>query len=323
MVTFGYQPRTSGPLATPERLRRYAIRGEELGYDALSVTDHIALPIEFNSTYPYNESGKMTAELDHDMYDALSVLGLWAGITSRVVLQTSVLVLPYRHPVTTAKTIACLDVIAGGRLEVGIGAGWLKEEFDILQLPGFEHRGKITDEYIQVYRALWTEERPKFDGEFYTLDNVAMLPKPVRKPGIPILIGGISKPALRRAARLGDGWQALRVSADDVREGVATIREHATGIGRVLSPAFEISMRAGMRVTRQPTERRKGEEPIRVFVGTPDEVADQIQAYIDAGTTAFMLDTRFNNADEVDESLELFAQEVMPRFRGQQGIRRT
>lgn len=315
MVSFGYQPRTSGPVATPENLLRLAQMAEDLGYDAVSVTDHVVMPIEVNSRYPYNDSGKMPVELDHDYFDPLALLGVWVGATKRVTLQTSVLVVPYRNPIITAKLLASLDALSGGRLEIGVGVGWMEEEFQILHSPDFKRRGQVTDEYIKIYRTLWDDARPEFHGEFYDVQGFAMLPKPAHQPRLPILVGGVSKPALRRAARLGDGWQAIRVTTDEVRDGVASIKQEATKAGRTLPDNYTISLRFSMRVTSAPTERNPAEEEKRVFVGTPDEVAAQIQSYIDAGGTDFMLDTRTCSRDKIDETIELFAKEVMPRFR--------
>lgn len=315
MIPFGYQPRTSGPLATPDNLVRLVQLAENLGYDAVSVTDHVVMPLEIKSRYPYNDTGKMPVELDHDYYDPLALLGVWVGATSRVTLQTSVLVVPYRNPVITAKILASLDALSGGRLEVGVGVGWMEEEFEILDSPDFKRRGQVTDEYIQVYRTLWDDDRPSFKGEFYEVKDFVMLPKPARKPRLPILVGGVSKPALRRAARLGDGWQAIRVTVDEVRDGVAYMKQEAVKVGCALPADFDVSLRFSIRVTSSPTERKASEEPRRVFVGTPDEVAAQIQPYIDAGGTSFMLDTRTCSRDKIDESIELFAKEVMPRFR--------
>ena len=314
MIGFGYQPRTSGPLATPANLLRYARWAEELGYDAISVTDHVVMPVEVKSRYPYNDTGRMPVELDHDYYDPLAILGMWVGATSRVDLQTSVLVAPYRNPVITAKLLSSLDALSGGRLVVGLGVGWMEEEFQILQSPDFKRRGQVTDEYIQIFRTLWDEPEPEFHGQFYDIRGFRMLPKPARKPRLPILIGGTSRPALRRAARLGDGWQAIRVTTDEVRDGVATVRRTAAEVGRDL-PDFVISVRFSIRVTPTPTERKPSEEPRRVFVGTPDEVTAQIQEYVDAGATEFMLDTRTCSPDQIDETIELFAKEVLPRFR--------
>jgi probable F420-dependent oxidoreductase len=272
------------------------------------------MPLEVKSRYPYNDTGVMPVELDHDYYDPLALLGMWVGATSRIDLQTSVLVLPYRNPIVTAKILSSLDALSGGRLVLAVGVGWMKEEFEILHSPDFDRRGQVTDEYIQIFRTLWEDDRPEFHGEYYDVQGFVMLPKPARRPRLPILIGGSSRPALRRAARLGDGWQPIRVSTDEVRAGLASIREQAKAAGRDLDN-YIVSIRLGMRVTSTPTERKPSEEPRRVVVGTPDEVTAQIQEYIDAGATELMLDTRTCSRDRIDETIELFAREVLPRFR--------
>ncbi|WP_417563036.1 TIGR03619 family F420-dependent LLM class oxidoreductase [Microbacterium sp.] len=196
-LSLGYQPALVGPQATSARIRSLAAVAEATGFDRLSAVDHIVLPIDPASKYPY---GVGTGAIDNDWWDPFAVLGLWAGITKRVRLQTSVLVLPYRNPIVTAKMLASLDALCGGRLEAGVGTGWLREEFEVLAAPPFAARGRVTDEYIAAFRELWGRPFPSFDGEFVRFGGITMYPKPLQPNGIPILVGGTSGPAIRRAA---------------------------------------------------------------------------------------------------------------------------
>jgi len=311
--TLGFQPNLVGPQATPERLRSLAIRAEEAGFDRLSVVDHVVLPVDPESQYPY---GVGTGAIDNDWWDPIVLLGMWAGITKRVRLQTAVLVLPYRQPVLAAKMLASIDAISGGRLELGIGTGWLKEEFEALDTAPFEARGRVTNEYIAAFRELWSQPFPKFEGEFVRFAGIAMHPKPVQPGGIPILVGGTTAPALRRAALLGDGWQPLKLSDDALTAGIARIHEIASEHGRELPDTFQVSLRYGVRVTDRDAERRVGEDDDRALVGDPDQIVAGIRRLQAAGATDIMFDVRTCSDDEIDETLDRFERDIIPQLAG-------
>jgi probable F420-dependent oxidoreductase len=310
-LTLGYQPALAGPDATPDRIRSLATRAESAGFTRLSVIDHVVLPIDPVSQYPY---GSGTGAIDNDWWDPFVVLGLWAGLTTRVRLQTSVLVLPYRPPILTAKILASLDAITGGRLEVGVGSGWLREEFEVLGSPPFDDRGRVTDEYVAAFRELWSAPFPRFAGTFVAFDGITMHPKPAQDGGIPILVGGTTAPALRRAALLGDGWQPLKITPADLTAGVASIRARAAAAGRTLPDDYQVSVRYGVRVTDGVDERRPAEDPDRVLVGDADTVERGLRELAAAGATDVMLDTRTSTAAEVDRMLEVFEQRIIPRL---------
>lgn len=312
VLSIGYQPALVGPQATPGRIRSLAARAESAGFERLSVVDHVVLPIDPVSKYPY---GSGTGAIDNDWWDPFTVLGLWAGITERVRLQTSVLVLPYRNPIVTAKMLASLDALSGGRLEVGIGSGWLREEFEVLGAPPFEARGRVTDEYIAAFRELWRSPLPVFDGEHVRYAGITMYPKPAQPGGIPILVGGTTSPALRRAALIGDGWQPLKIQPAALEQGIATIRNLAGGAGRRLPDDYQVSVRYGVRVTVGSTERRPGEDEDRVLVGPPEAVVAGLRTLADAGATDVMLDTRTCSEAEADETLDRFESEIIPVLR--------
>ena len=212
-----------------QRIRRVAQTAERLGYDVLWTAEHIIFPQTITTPYPYG--GRFPYPLTDPILDIVATLSYVAAITSRIKLGSSVLVLPYRNPLVLAKELASLDVLSDGRLLLGVAAGWLKEEFDMLGVP-FRERGRRTDEYVTLLRALWSQDRVSFDGRYYQLTDAAFFPKPVQQPP-PIWIGGGSDAALQRVARLGDGWIAVpRANLDDLANDIARIRQLAGAADR-------------------------------------------------------------------------------------------
>ena len=194
----------SGPLAVDPGIPRLARTLEEAGFDSLWVADHVVLPRVMESRYPFAADGRATWPTDTPYFDSLVALALAAAVTERVGLGTGVLVLPQRQPVVTAKQVASIDAASGGRLSLGVGAGWLEEEFDALNVP-FDTRGSRLEEWVALLRACWTGTPEPFTGRHYTLPpDILCLPAPPHR--IPVLVGGHTKPAVRRATTIGDGW---------------------------------------------------------------------------------------------------------------------
>lgn len=209
---------------------------EAAGADSLWVSDHIVTPERFESRYPFADDGRITWPADMPWLDALTALALAAAVTERVRLGTAVLVLPLREPLVFAKQAATIDHASGGRLELGVGAGWLREEFDALNVP-FEHRGARMEEWMALARACWTGRPDAHSSERYTLPpDVIALPTPAHR--IPFLIGGHSRVALHRAARVGDGWlaqqEASALDPDHVRAGRAQLPPDARVVVRIV-----------------------------------------------------------------------------------------
>src|SRR5271156_3900444 len=178
-MRYGFYLPTRGPTATRGGILALAREGERLGLHSAMVADHIVLPVESQSTYPYTLDGKHPSV--GDALEIFSIRGVVAGATERLGLVTSVLVLPYRNPVLTAKMVASLDVLSGGRLTLGIGTGWLKEEFEALDSPAFNERGAVTDEWITIFKQLWSRSPASFDGRFYRYSDIRCEPFPVQK----------------------------------------------------------------------------------------------------------------------------------------------
>ena len=314
-MRIGMQPANSGPLATPALLAELVETADELGYHSCLVTDHVVLPIEYTSRYPYNDSGRIAAGHDFDFFEPLALIGWLAGRTSRIKLGTSVLIAPYRHPVFTAKYLSSLDVLCGGRLVIGLGVGWWQEEFAALDAPPFAERGAVTDEIIDVWRTIWREQPASFEGRYYRFPAAGAMPKPLQAGGIPLYIGGNSRPALRRATRAGDGWQPFKLTPDELQGFLPVLDTELARHGRPREN-FTLSLRLGLRLTTTPTERRPAEEPWKTLVGTPDQVAQDIAVYQQLGVDEIVFDYRTCRLEEVRESLQLGGKELLPRFHG-------
>ena len=205
-MRFGDNILSRGPMATQDGYLTVAAAAERLGFDFVSVNDHIVVPADIASRYPYSEGGEWGAATVGECLEQLSTLNFLAGCTRRVRLLTSVMVVPHRQVVLAAKMLATADVLSGGRVIVGCGAGWMQEEFEAIGAPDFTARGAVTDEYIAAFKELWTKDRPAFKGQHVAFDNILFRPKPVQKPHPPVWIGGESAAAMRRAIKLGEGW---------------------------------------------------------------------------------------------------------------------
>ncbi len=220
-------------------LRDVAQCAEDEGFDVIMAGDHAVLPMHIESPWPYEEwnGGKPF----YDVYtqipwaDMFTVLSFAAAYTETVRIATGVMIVPYRNPFDVARRLATLDVLSGGRLVVGCGAGWMKEEFDLLGVP-FERRGRRTDEYVEAMKAMWTQADPRYSGEFVKLDvPTNPHPQPLQKPHPPIWIGGESKAAMRRVARVGDGWHVALLTERQFRELYGELERQMEAAGRDLS----------------------------------------------------------------------------------------
>jgi alkanesulfonate monooxygenase SsuD/methylene tetrahydromethanopterin reductase-like flavin-dependent oxidoreductase (luciferase family) len=179
-MLIGFNLPMSGPLSSPDTIARLAVEGEAIGYDYAAVSDHLVEPIDIHARYPYSESGEFPRGSRGDRHEQLTAVAYLAAKTSRLRFLTSVMVVPHRPAVLTAKILSTIDVLSAGRLFVGIGAGWLKEEFEAIGAPNFAERGTVTDEYLQAFRELWTAQEPRFEGRFVKFAGLFFAPKPVQ-----------------------------------------------------------------------------------------------------------------------------------------------
>ena len=207
-MQIGCSAPTSGPLIAPDSLVRIATEAEMLGFDYITVSDHVMIPTSIASRYPYSESGEFPSGAGAARLEQLTTAAFIAAATSKLRIVTSVMVVPHRPAVLTAKILATIDYLSKGRLTLGIGAGWCKEEFEAIGAPPFEDRGHVTDEWMMACKELWAKDDPKFDGKYVKFSDVVFTPKPVQK-SIPIWVGGESGPALRRTAKYADAWYPI------------------------------------------------------------------------------------------------------------------
>jgi probable F420-dependent oxidoreductase len=206
-MQYGFSLPVRGELANFAGIVAMAERGEALGYTSATIADHIVFPVSSESRYPYDASGRHPST--GDAIEPLSLMAFVAGRTTTLRLVTSVLILPHRNPVLTAKMIASIDVLSQGRVTLGIGVGWLREEFAALHAPDFDRRGAVSDEYVEIFKKIWSPGPVEHHGTWYDFGPVRADPLPLQKPHPPIWIGGHSKAAIRRTARYGDGWHPL------------------------------------------------------------------------------------------------------------------
>ena len=217
--------------ATADILRTLGREAEGRGFESIWVAEHVVMFDDYESQYPYADNGRFPGGGDTGLLEPLTALTYLAAVTDRIRLGTGICLVPQRNPVYTAKQVVDLDNLSGGRVDFGIGVGWLKEEFDVVAAP-FDHRGARTDEYLQVMRTLWTDDPSSFEGEHYQLRECRMYPKPIQTPHPPIHVGGESNAALRRVARYGQGWYSFNRKPDDLDEPLARLDDLLAAEGR-------------------------------------------------------------------------------------------
>ena len=275
--------------------------------------DHVLQPNKVNSPYPYSVTGDILEagqSGDGEWPEQITTLAFLAGVTERIRLVTSVMIIPYRNPILTAKMLSTLDMLSKGRLILGAGVGWMEEEFELLNANPFAERGAVTNEYLQAFIELWTQDDPKFDGEYVNFTDITFLPKPVQKPHPPIWIGGQSKPAIRRAARLGNGWHpvgaipATPLEPEELAANLVLLREYAEKAGRDPS-TIDISMKAPLYDSGNTIGTR------RRFSGSPEDVQQDVQTYTDVGVTHLIFDFRTSDPHQTEDRMAKFAEEVM------------
>lgn len=260
---------------------------EEAGFDSLWTVEHVVVPAGYESEYPYSKSGKMPGGEESPIPDPLIWLTWVAAATQRIRLATGVVILPQRNPVVLAKELATLDLLSRGRVTFGVGIGWLREEFDAIGVP-FDERVDRTEETIEVLRVLWSEPEPSFKGQFTNFEKAKLYPKPAQAGGPPIVVGGHSPAAARRAGRLGDGFFPARGDLTTL-------------------PALLGEMRAAA------TEAGRDPDAIEVTTGGAFDV-DGAKRYAEAGVHRLVLPAFGTNAEEWRTNLGRFGEEVIAKL---------
>ena len=287
-MRFGVHLVAAGKMIEGEKIARVARRAEELGYDSLWVSDHIVFPTQLRSPYPYSPDGKLPLDPANPLLEPFTVLSYAAAVTKTIKLGTSVVIIPYRDPLVTAKIVSSLDVLSGGRFIFGVGVGWLDEEFRVLR-QNLRDRAAQTREALLAMQACWTQDDPEFHGTFFDFSGIKFAPKPRQKPHPPIWFGGNSMPALKRAVELGNGWHAVWQTPEEVAEKTATLRDLSAKAGKNFAN-FAITINVNNRV------------PLTV---------ENVKKYEAVGVSMMFIPRSFQaDVDTMIENIEKFAKEV-------------
>lgn len=308
-MEFGLDVGTYGQLATQENILNLAKFADANGFESLWLADHIVFPTDVTSRYPYSVDGKFPVPTDDPILEPIATLGVLVGATEQVRIGTAVLVIPYRNPIVLARQLITLDVFSGGRVVLGAGTGWLEEEFEALDARPFRARGKVTDEWIEIFKRLSAGGEVSFEGEHYQLRSVFSMPGSVQRPHPPVLIGGTSKSALRRVARLGDGWLSVGLMPEQLRESLAFLRTVCDEHGRdfdSLTLYHKMFISIGEVTLGADGERAPG-------TGSLEQVRDDFKRIADLGYHGVIVRDRSGDLAIQDVQLRRFVDEVMPK----------
>ena len=318
-MDFGFSIPHRGPLANPADQKRLARAGERLGYRALTVSDHIVIPRDIESKYPYSATGGFPGSRSGEALEMVALLAFLCGVTETARLVTSVMVLPHRNPVLAAKQLATADLLSGGRVTVGCGVGWMREEFEAVGLPPFEERGRVADEYLRVFKAVWTQDPAGFSGEYAQFANVSTLPHPVQKPHPPLWIGGESRPALRRAAALGDAWYPIGNNPRAMLDSPERYRARRDLLFRLAERAGRDPAEIGLAYSAPwhfEEAAEDGEGGRRFLTGSAEQRAGDLRTLGALGVSWVFLNFAARSVERTEDRLARFAGEVMPLVRG-------
>lgn len=288
-MNFGITLPNFGKYADRNEIIKIALTAEELGFDSIWVSDHIIIP----------ESHEGFGDI---FYEPLVTLSFLASITKDIKLGSSVIILPYRNPVVLAKMISTLDQLSGGRVILGVGAGWLEREFQALGVP-FSNRGKMTGEFISILKTLWTQENPSFKGKYFNFSDIKFLPKPVQKPHPPIWVGGGSDKAIKRAVDYGDGWHPVGLTPQKLGEKLKNI--HAADV----KDGFTISLRRNLEINKD-----KSISPDDTLRGSTEKIVKGIKDYKQLGVNHLILHMLSGTPEGVLNTMRQFSTEIKPQI---------
>lgn len=288
-MDFGITLPNFGKYADKDKIIHFAITAEELGFDSIWVSDHVVIP----------DSHEAFGDV---FFDPITTLSYISAITKKIKLGTSVLILPYRNPVVLAKMISSLDQLSGGRIILGIGAGWLEREFEALGIT-FNKRGEITNESLDILRILWTQEHPRYNGSYYNFSEIKFLPKPIQSPYPPIWIGGGSNKSIERALRYGDGWHPVGLTPNELDKKLRSIRNMD------VKENFTISLRRNLEINNDKTISR--DDTLR---GSIDKIINGIKEYQHLGVSHLILHFLSGTEEGVLKTMRTFSKDIRPIF---------
>jgi probable F420-dependent oxidoreductase len=286
-MKFGIVPINLREFAQTEILIPFVQRAEALGYESVWTAEHVIIPTTYTSVYPYNPSGKLPFPADAAIIDPLVALTFIAAATTRLRLGTGVNILPQMNPLYLAKWASSLDYLSHGRLMLGVGIGWLREEFAALGVP-FAHRGKRADDYLRALKAVWTGEEVDYQGEFVHWHGFMMRPRPVQPGGVPLVIGGVSPTAIRRTVQYGDGWYVIGKDLDEYRRHMQALADECTRQGR-----------------------NQGDLEITAYWNYSREGIDSLAVYEDLGIHRLLINVHALRERNIMTALERFAEQVI------------
>lgn len=309
MDRFGLDVGIYGALADPQTILRLTMLAETAGFESVWVADHVVFPVKFKSEYPYSAKGDFPSQLADPLMEPIAVMGVLAGATKRVKIGTAVLIIPYRNPIVTARQLITLDQFTGGRIILGAGVGWLEEEFEALDTFDFKRRGKVTDEYIEIFKRMSMGGEVGFEGETYKFDPVFSSPPSVQRPHPPVFIGGIADPALKRVARLGNGWLAVAAPPDMLQASLAKLKGFTEAAGRRyedIALSYKIFLNVG--------EAKRGRFDVREpGTGSIDEIVDDLKRITGMGFSRIIVRCRGRTVDDLEGQMKRFVDEIAPR----------
>ena len=310
-MKFGVFLPVSGRAASRKSLMQAAQQAEALGYDSVWAADRVVMPWNIDTAYPYSKESTFIVPPDRPFFDTLTCLAFLAGCTEKIQLGMSVMVLPYRHPLYWAKIATTIDQLSTGRLIMGVGVGWMEEEFAALGAR-FKERGKVSDEQLTLLKQLWTDEHITFHGNYYRVEDIAFSPKPYQKPRVPIWVGGEGKAAQRRAGQYGDAWfpYFVRITPKELAARFENVRAEAKKAGR--NPD-EITFACCLPIELTPGDAPQEEDYLKGNIG---QVTKAIQKFINVGVTHIGLQFMIPHYPERQEQVERFAEEALPALKG-------
>jgi probable F420-dependent oxidoreductase len=308
-MQFGLGLPHAGATASGAHLIAFAQRAEALGFESLWCGDHIVLPTAGTNQYPYTADGSFPRAADVGFLETFTVLSYVAAVTQRIRLGSTVIILPYRNPIVQAKMMASLDVLSSGRVICGVGVGWLQKEFDTLGVP-YADRGAMSDEFLKIFRLLWSAEHPEFHGQFYQFDGIQFHPKPVQQP-LPIWVGGHSKRAIRRAVVYGQAWHPTRQTPAFVAEHLPYLRQEADRAGRDPG-SITVSLKRSLHITDIGVPGTAAFRSGNAVIGTTQDVIDDARRCQDIGIDQLTYDFRTDDVAAQIAMMERLVERVMP-----------
>lgn len=288
-MQIGFNVPTSGPLIEPDSVTRIITEGEALGFDYVTISDHIMVPRNLDSKYPYTGTGEFPAGADAAWLEQLATTAYIAALTKKLRFVLSVMVVPHRPAVLTAKVLSTIDFLSKGRLTLGIGVGWCREEFEAISAAPFDDRGHVTDEWMAACQELWTSDEPKFNGKYVKFDDVMFTPKPTQKP-IPIWVGGESAPALRRTARYAHGWYPVGTNPQHPMNTLSLFKKGLQRLQGFCAKAERdpAQISVALRVLAGPGVKSRGsiDGEAEMFTGTDEDWVNDIKELANLGVSA-------------------------------------